>query len=88
MKILFPLVLIITLGGCVNVQPWQRGTLARPDMQPVSDAAQALSLSEFQQAVQPLAPILEAVGRRLVTAGSGISTPLASPDDSSTHPRR
>lgn len=32
---------LVLLGGCVNVQPWQRGTLARPDMQPVPDAAQA-----------------------------------------------
>ena len=54
----------------------------------VSDAVQALSLSEFQHAVQPLASILEAVGRRLVTAAHGFSTPPASPDDSSTHPRR
>ncbi|MCH2100880.1 MAG: 3-deoxy-7-phosphoheptulonate synthase [Planctomycetes bacterium] len=54
----------------------------------VSDAAQALSLSEFAQAVHPLAPILKAVGRRLVTASSGISTPTAFSDDSSTHPRR
>lgn len=32
---------LVLLGGCVNVQPWQRGTLARPDMQPVPDPAQA-----------------------------------------------
>ena len=56
--------------------------------QSVSDAAQALSLEEFQRAVRPLAPILEAVGRRLVTAARGFSTPLGSPDDTSTHPRR
>lgn len=54
----------------------------------VSDAAQALSLDQFQRAVAPLAPILEAIGRRLVTAPRGFSTPLGSSDDSSTHPRR
>lgn len=41
MKTVIPLVLLISLSGCVAVQPWQRGTLARPDMQPVTDAAQA-----------------------------------------------
>lgn len=41
MKIVIPLALLMCMSGCVTVQPWQRGTLARPDMQPVTDAAQA-----------------------------------------------
>lgn len=41
MKIVIPLALLISMSGCVAVQPWQRGTLARADMQPVTDSAQA-----------------------------------------------
>lgn len=33
-------VISILLSGCVTVQPWDRGTLAREDMQLVSDAMQ------------------------------------------------
>ena len=29
------------LGGCAGVQPWDRDVLARPDMQIVSDPAEA-----------------------------------------------
>jgi hypothetical protein len=31
----------VWLAGCASVQPWQRGTLARADMQLVSDPLQA-----------------------------------------------
>ncbi|MBL8511844.1 MAG: DUF4266 domain-containing protein [Betaproteobacteria bacterium] len=30
---LFALMLVLTVAGCANVSPTQRGTLARPDMQ-------------------------------------------------------
>lgn len=33
--------LVMLLGGCAPVQPWQRGDLAREDMQLISDRAQA-----------------------------------------------
>ncbi|ULQ46399.1 DUF4266 domain-containing protein [Flagellatimonas centrodinii] len=38
-----PLLMSIALmvTACAPVQPWQRGTLARPDMQLVSDPTQA-----------------------------------------------
>ena len=32
---------LLLLAGCATVQPWQRGTLARPDMALVSDPLQA-----------------------------------------------
>lgn len=41
MKTLSLFTMLLMLGGCVAVQPWQRGTLAREDMQPISDPAQA-----------------------------------------------
>ncbi|HZP10849.1 MAG TPA: DUF4266 domain-containing protein [Nevskiaceae bacterium] len=34
-------VLLLLLAGCATVQPWQRETLARPDMELVSDPLQA-----------------------------------------------
>jgi len=33
LKFLAVLVLLVTLCGCETVQPWERGTLAREDMQ-------------------------------------------------------
>ena len=39
-KILCGAVLLL-LAGCATVQPWQRETLARPDMELVSDPLQA-----------------------------------------------
>lgn len=39
---LITLAAVLTVStACTPVQPWQRGTLARPDMQLVSDPAQA-----------------------------------------------
>jgi hypothetical protein len=35
------LTLVLLISACAPVQPWQRGTLARPDMQLVTDPAQA-----------------------------------------------
>ena len=32
---------VMTLHGCVAVNPWERGILAREDMQPISDPLQA-----------------------------------------------
>ena len=32
---------IAALAGCVGVQPWQRGTLAKPEMAVVSDPVSA-----------------------------------------------
>lgn len=40
MKRLLPLVLIL-LSGCETVQPWERGTLARPEMQWRTDVMEA-----------------------------------------------
>ncbi len=33
MKRICPLLLLLLLSACATVQPWQRGTLARADMQ-------------------------------------------------------
>jgi len=33
--------MLLLLAGCAAVQPWQRETLARPDMELVSDPLQA-----------------------------------------------
>jgi len=33
--------LLLLLAGCATVQPWQRETLARPDMELISDPLQA-----------------------------------------------
>ena len=35
------LVALLTLAGCTHVQPWERGTLARPDMQFTADPLEA-----------------------------------------------
>ena len=32
-KIILLLFTILSLAACTNVEPWERGTLARPDMQ-------------------------------------------------------
>lgn len=32
MKYLLPMLLVVVLGGCAQVQPWERGNLARPHM--------------------------------------------------------
>ena len=37
MKLLTCLFVLICLTGCETVQPWERGTLARPEMQWQSD---------------------------------------------------
>jgi hypothetical protein len=39
--LLAAMVLAALMAGCAPVKPWQRGTLARPDMQLVSDPLQA-----------------------------------------------
>ena len=38
---LLALGLAVVLQGCVAVKPWERGILAREDMQPISDPLQA-----------------------------------------------
>lgn len=41
MKLLAAVLTLCALGGCATVEPWQRGTLAREDMQIVSAPVQA-----------------------------------------------
>ena len=36
-KVLFSVLLIITVSACAEVKPWQRNVLAQPDMQLVPD---------------------------------------------------
>lgn len=38
---LFLLLSLLSLGGCMTTQPWERGVLAREDMLPISDPLQA-----------------------------------------------
>jgi hypothetical protein len=40
-RTLTALLMLTVLSGCVAVQPWQRGTLAREDMQPGGEPALA-----------------------------------------------
>ncbi|SEQ48586.1 protein of unknown function [Solimonas aquatica] len=40
-RLLWSLALLAGLSACANVKPWQRGTLARPDMQLEADPVQA-----------------------------------------------
>lgn len=40
-RLLLSLALLAALSACANVKPWQRGTLARPDMQLEADPVQA-----------------------------------------------
>lgn len=54
----------------------------------VSDAAQALSLPEFRDAVTRARSVAEAVGHRLASAAPSFSTPLESNHDTSSDPRR
>ena len=41
MKLLGLLVLALMLGGCETVAPWERGTLAKPEMQWQTDTVEA-----------------------------------------------
>ena len=38
---LLGIAMVVLLAGCTTVQPWQRETLARPDMELVNDPLQA-----------------------------------------------
>ena len=40
------LVALLTLAGCTHVQPWERGTLARPDMQFTADPLEAALMDQ------------------------------------------
>lgn len=40
------LVALLTLVGCTHVQPWERGTLARPDMQFTADPLEAALMDQ------------------------------------------
>ena len=40
------LVALLTLAGCTYVQPWERGTLARPDMQFTADPLEAALMDQ------------------------------------------
>ena len=61
---LLGLVILITAGGCANVSPAQRGTLARPEMQFDFDSASA-RISEQTYASK------EAASGGRVTGGGG-----------------
>ncbi len=41
MRILFGLLLLAALAGCETVQPWERGLLAKDEMQWTSDPMEA-----------------------------------------------
>lgn len=40
------LVALLTVAGCTHVQPWERGTLARSDMQFTADPLEAALMDQ------------------------------------------
>ncbi len=47
MRLLF--LVLILLGGCETVQPWERGTLARPEMQLDSDPLETTLMEQVYE---------------------------------------
>ena len=47
MRILFGIILAAALTGCVNVKPYERGYLAKPEMSFDSDTAEARNLQHI-----------------------------------------
>ena len=48
MKVLLSTALLLGLGACSTVQPWERGTLAKNEMQWQPDAMEATLQSHIQ----------------------------------------
>jgi|TARA_B110000977_G_scaffold29754_1_gene38765 hypothetical protein len=47
MRLLF--LVLVLLGGCETVQPWERGTLARPEMQLDSDPLETTLMEQVYE---------------------------------------
>ncbi|MBT5702280.1 MAG: DUF4266 domain-containing protein [Gammaproteobacteria bacterium] len=47
MRLLF--LILVLLGGCETVQPWERGTLARPEMQLDSDPLETTLMEQVYE---------------------------------------
>ena len=47
MRLLF--LVLVVLGGCETVQPWERGTLARPEMQLDSDPLETTLMEQVYE---------------------------------------